>query len=103
MFRRKSGRVLRRLALMVPSAVVRARYASLKMPIVIIAGEHDRLIDVDAQSARLPREITHSRFRRGEHAAHMVHQSATARVMAAIDEAEEPDREADGRFHRTAA
>jgi len=33
----------------------------------------------------------------------MVHQSATARVMAAIDEAEEPDREADGRFHRTAA
>jgi pimeloyl-ACP methyl ester carboxylesterase len=51
--------VLRRLALMVPSAVaVRARYASLKMPIVIIAGEHDRLIDIDAQSARLPREIT---------------------------------------------
>ena len=35
MFRRKSGRVLRRLALMVPSAVVRARYASLKMPIAL--------------------------------------------------------------------
>jgi pimeloyl-ACP methyl ester carboxylesterase len=76
------------------------------MPVVIIAGEQDRLIDIDAQSARLHREVTHSRFRRVANAGHMVHQSATAIVMAAIDEAEERpenDRVNRGRVHRTAA
>ena len=94
-------------ALMVPSAAaVRGRYTSLTMPVVIIAGEQDRLIDIDAQSARLHREVTHSRFRRVANAGHMVHQSATAIVMAAIDEAEERpenDRVNRGRVHRTAA
>jgi pimeloyl-ACP methyl ester carboxylesterase len=94
-------------ALMVPSAAaVRGRYTSLTMPVVIIAGEQDRLIDIDAQSARLHREVTHSRFRRLANAGHMVHQSATAIVMAAIDEAEERpenDRVNRGRVHRTAA
>ena len=94
-------------ALMVPSAVaLHGQYASLTMPVVIIAGEQDRLIDIDAQSARLHLEITQSKFRRVAHAGHMVHQSATALVMAAIDEAEE--RRADHKenrrsVHRTAA
>ena len=95
-------------ALMVPSAVaMRGQYKSLTMPVVIIAGEQDRLIDIDAQSARLHREITQSKFRRVANAGHMVHQSATALVMAAIDDAEERlenDRESRGGVvHRTAA
>ena len=88
-------------ALMVPSAVaVRGQYASLTMPVVIIAGEQDRVIDIDAQSARLHRDITQSKFRRVANAGHMVHQSATSLVMAAIDDADLGSRRG---FHRTAA
>ena len=60
------------------------------MPVVIIAGEQDRLIDIEAQSARLHREVAHSKFRRVTTAGHMVHQTATALVMKAIDEAGQP-------------
>jgi pimeloyl-ACP methyl ester carboxylesterase len=41
-------------ALMIPNAShYRNEYSSLKMPVVVIAGEKDRFIDIDAQSARL--------------------------------------------------
>jgi hypothetical protein len=43
-------------ALMVPDAFqFRNEYANLKMPVVIVAGNEDRLIDTDAQSDRLHR------------------------------------------------
>ena len=78
-------------ALMVPSAfALRGNYTSLTMPVVIIAGEQDRLIDTEAQSARLHREVTRSKFRRVSNAGHMVHQTATALVMTAIAEAGQP-------------
>jgi pimeloyl-ACP methyl ester carboxylesterase len=74
-------------ALMIPSAFAPPRkYTSLKMPVVIIAGEQDRLIDIEKQSARLHQEITQSKFRRVTNAGHMVHQTATSLVMKAIDE-----------------
>jgi pimeloyl-ACP methyl ester carboxylesterase len=78
-------------ALLIPSAFgLRGQYASLKMPVVIIAGEQDRLIDIEEQSARLHRDLRQSKFRPLTNTGHMVHQTATARVMAAIDEAAEP-------------
>ncbi len=74
-------------ALMIPSAfALRGEYRNLRVPLVIIAGEQDRLINIDNQSARLHREIKHSAFRRVAGAGHMVHQTATAQVMSAIDE-----------------
>jgi pimeloyl-ACP methyl ester carboxylesterase len=57
------------------------------MPVVIVAGEKDRLIDIDNQSARLHRDVTQSTFHRVPRAGHMVHQTATDAVMSAIDEA----------------
>ena len=94
-------------ALMVPSAfALRGKYKSLTMPVVIIAGEQDRLIDIDAQSARLHQEITQSKFRRVMNAGHMVHQTATTLVMTAIDEVgqlSENDRESHDTVSRTAA
>jgi hypothetical protein len=37
---------------MIPDAFhLRNQYADLKMPVVIIAGDQDRLIDIDTQSA----------------------------------------------------
>ena len=59
----------------------------MKMPVVIIAGEQDRLIDVNEQSARFHREIPKSTLDCVAGVGHMVHQSATDAVMAAINEA----------------
>ena len=62
------------------------KYADLKMPVVIIAGEDDRLIDIDKQSARLHSDVSQSVFHRVPRTGHMIHQTATRDVMAAINE-----------------
>jgi pimeloyl-ACP methyl ester carboxylesterase len=82
-------------ALMIPDAIARRKkYARLTMPVVIIAGDRDRLINTAAQSARLHAEVTHSSFHVVRNAGHMVHQTATRVVIGAIDEAGEAlDRE----------
>ncbi|MFN4091114.1 MAG: alpha/beta fold hydrolase, partial [Alphaproteobacteria bacterium] len=78
-------------ALMIPNAFRgQGSYADLKMPVAIIAGADDRLVDPEAQSARLHRDIPHSSFDRVAETGHMVHQTATAAVMAAIDKAAPP-------------
>jgi pimeloyl-ACP methyl ester carboxylesterase len=75
-------------ALLIPSASdLRAKYRELSMPVVIIAGESDRLVETAAQSARLHREVRDSTFHSVPGSGHMVHQTAMSAVMAAIDEA----------------
>lgn len=75
-------------ALMIPHAfAARASYSDLKMPVTIVAGEDDRLIDTEKQSARLHDAVPGSTFHRVSGAGHMVHQTAPGRIMAAIDEA----------------
>jgi pimeloyl-ACP methyl ester carboxylesterase len=74
-------------ALMIPDAFYyRDEYANLKMPLVIVAGNEDRLVDIDAQSARLHRDVLQSKFHRVAGSGHMIHQTATGVVMSAIDE-----------------
>jgi len=74
-------------ALMIPDAFrFRNQYADLKMPVVIIAGEQDRLIDIDTQSARLHSAISQSSFNRVAGNGHMIQQTATDQVMSAIRE-----------------
>jgi pimeloyl-ACP methyl ester carboxylesterase len=74
-------------ALMIPDAfMMRHRYADLKMPVVIIAGEQDRLIDIDTQSARLHSDVSQSSFHRIPGNGHMIQQTATDQVMSAISE-----------------
>jgi len=75
-------------ALMIPDAFYfSGEYLNLKMPVVIIAGDEDRLIDIEAQSARLHRDVPQSRFHRVAGTGHMIHQTATGVVMSAINEA----------------
>jgi pimeloyl-ACP methyl ester carboxylesterase len=77
-------------ALMIPNALASSKtYDELAMPVIIIAGEDDRLIDIDEQSGRLHSEVRQSKMHRIAGAGHMVQQSATGEVMAAIDEAAE--------------
>src|SRR5260370_42431228 len=75
-------------ALMITDAFAyRQGYANLKMSLVIIAGENDRLIDTDKQSGRLHRNVSQKTLRRIPGAGHLVHQNATETLMSAIDEA----------------
>jgi pimeloyl-ACP methyl ester carboxylesterase len=75
-------------ALTIPNALAARRaYGNLKMPVIIIAGAEDRLVDTDRQSGRLHRELRHSKMHCVPGSGHMVHQTATSSVMAAIDEA----------------
>lgn len=75
-------------ALMVPAALLSAgTYGELAMPVIILAGEDDRLVDIDEQSARLHHVIGHSKMHRLAKAGHMIQQSDTTELMDAIDEA----------------
>lgn len=75
-------------ALMGPGAVATSgRYGELKMPVSIVAGDQDRLIDTESQSARLHSDIAHSSFRRIAANGHMIQQTATEDVLSAIREA----------------
>ncbi len=77
-------------ALMIPDAFhFRDQYANLQMPVVIIAGDEDRLVDIDAQSSRLHSDVPQSKFHRVPGSGHMVHQTATHDVMSAINEVAE--------------
>jgi pimeloyl-ACP methyl ester carboxylesterase len=72
-------------ALMIPAAYsLREAYRYLKMPVVIVAGREDQVSEAQ-QSAELHRDIAHSTFRCISDKGHMVHQTATAEVMSAID------------------
>ena len=72
-------------ALMIPAAYsFREAYGHLKMPVVIIAGAEDQVSEVQ-QSAELHRDIPQSTLRCIPSTGHMVHQTATAEVMSAID------------------
>lgn len=74
-------------AMMIPDAFTfQGEYERLKMPVVIVAGEDDRIVEVE-QSARLHRQIAESTFHRLPGAGHMVHQTETKQVMSAVDEA----------------
>jgi pimeloyl-ACP methyl ester carboxylesterase len=80
-------------ALMIPDAFhFSKRYSDLKMPVVIIAGEEDRLVDINAQSARLRGDIPQSEFHRLPATGHMIHQTATDAVMTAINRVAERGR-----------
>jgi pimeloyl-ACP methyl ester carboxylesterase len=73
-------------AFMIPNAMVeREKYQTLKMPVAIVAGQEDRLIPIDEQSARLHAEIAQSTLHRIAGAGHMVHQTAPGAVMSAIE------------------
>ena len=81
-------------ALMIPAAhSFRKGYGHLKMPVVIVAGAEDRLIGPQ-QSAKLHRDIAHSTVHCIPSTGHMVHQTATAEVMSAIDTTASHNKEA---------
>ena len=76
--------------LMVPDAAsVKRRYGQLAMPIALVAGQGDRVIDTDSQARRFHRENPRSTLHVVEGCGHMVHHTAPRRVMSAVDEVDQ--------------
>jgi pimeloyl-ACP methyl ester carboxylesterase len=72
-------------ALMIPAAAALGeRLGDLGVPVTIIAGTGDRVVDHQAQSVRLAQEAPASELLLVEDAGHMVHHSAPAKIVAAI-------------------
>ncbi len=81
-------------ALMIPDAfAARDHYSDLKMPVVIVAGEEDRIVDIDNRSGRLHGAMSQGVFHRVPGAGHMIHQTGTETVMACVDKAARPGDE----------
>ncbi|WP_375454397.1 alpha/beta fold hydrolase [uncultured Methylobacterium sp.] len=73
-------------AMMIPDALaVQSRYRELSMPVAIIAGTGDKMVDLDGQAVRLHRALPSSSLHVVEDCGHMVHHTAPREVMAAVD------------------
>lgn len=73
-------------AFMIPSAAhYCAHYATLKMPGSIFAGEGDKVVDPEAQSVRLHRNLQHSDLTVMPGTGHMVHYALAEEITNAID------------------
>jgi pimeloyl-ACP methyl ester carboxylesterase len=73
--------------LMLPSAAsFRHRYAELTMPVAIIAGDADKIIDYRTQSERLHQDVPGSTLRVVPGAGHMVHYAAAPEIVSAVAE-----------------
>jgi pimeloyl-ACP methyl ester carboxylesterase len=61
------------------------RHAELRMPVAIFAGSDDKVVDVEAHSARLHRELPGSTLVVARGAGHMVHYAVPDAIAAAIE------------------
>ena len=73
-------------AFMMPAAkALSQRYSKLKMPITIIAGAQDEVVNVQAHSTRLHQELPQSELHVVPDTGHMVHYVAQEKIVAAVD------------------
>jgi len=70
--------------LMEAAAALSQRYPQLCVPVRLIAGSDDRIVETDKHSARLHRQLSTSTFRRVPESGHMVHHAAPEEVVTAI-------------------
>jgi pimeloyl-ACP methyl ester carboxylesterase len=67
-----------------------ARHCELRMPVAILAGDHDKVIDFEAHSERLHGDLPGSTLTVVHGAGHMVHHAAPDEIVAAVDRFELP-------------
>jgi pimeloyl-ACP methyl ester carboxylesterase len=72
--------------LLIPGAIARKDYATLTLPVAIVVGTEDRIVDAKVQSVRLHEAVAQSTLRRVPGAGHMVHHAAPEAVMEAVDD-----------------
>lgn len=70
---------------MIPAAArLHGRYSRIKLPVTIVAGRGDRLVDTSTQAERLHKDLPHSSLTIVDGAGHMVHHTAPDEVAAAL-------------------
>jgi pimeloyl-ACP methyl ester carboxylesterase len=75
-------------ASMIPAvAAMQGRYRALRMPVVIMAGAKDRVVDVGRHAVRLHEEIPQSTLRLIPDAGHMLHYAVPEQVAEAVEAA----------------
>jgi pimeloyl-ACP methyl ester carboxylesterase len=73
-------------ALMVPAASALAgRYAELKMPVAVIAGTQDKVVDFGHNAERLGERLPHGELHLQLGVGHMTHYAHPDKVLAAVD------------------
>jgi pimeloyl-ACP methyl ester carboxylesterase len=71
--------------LMIPAAAsLLDRHSELEMPVAIMAGKGDRVVDIGRQSRRLHAELPNSSLHELDGVGHMIHYTARDAVVAAI-------------------
>lgn len=72
-------------AFMIPAAVASsARLKELRLPVTIIAGADDKVVDTAAHSSRLHREVPGSELIEVPSVGHMVHYAVPEQIVAAV-------------------
>ena len=81
-------------ALMIPSAAGLARrHSELSLPVAIMAGRGDKIVDCDSQAGRLKAELAGSKLTTVPGVGHMIHYSVPEQVAAVIREVVQGDLE----------
>ena len=78
-------------------------YWEINVPVHLIAGSDDRIVDTEMHSVRLHQELTNSALHRVPGCGHMVHHAAPDAVVAAIEEIGRTCGMGPGRWARTNA
>ncbi|KMO31803.1 alpha/beta fold hydrolase [Methylobacterium aquaticum] len=66
-------------------ALLQPRYAGLRLPVAILSGDTDAVVDPTEQSCRLHAEVAGSTLTLLPGQGHMIHYSAKARILRAVD------------------
>jgi pimeloyl-ACP methyl ester carboxylesterase len=66
------------------AAAMRNRYRELRMPVTIMAGTQDRIVDHRRHAVRLSGEVPHSTLRLVPNAGHMIHYAVPGQVVEAM-------------------
>jgi pimeloyl-ACP methyl ester carboxylesterase len=75
-------------AMMISAAsALQRRYRELRMPVTIMAGTQDRIVDHRRHAVRLSGEVPHSTLRLVPNTGHMIHYAVPGQVLEAISSA----------------
>ena len=76
-------------AMMIPSAaVLRKHYPELEMPVSIVVGEGDKIVDPEANSLQLDQDLSDSDLTVLEGAGHMIQHLSQAALLSAVESVE---------------
>jgi pimeloyl-ACP methyl ester carboxylesterase len=78
------------------AAAMRDRYGELRLPVAIMAGRDDQVVDVGRHAIRLHERIPHSGLRLVPGAGHMVHHAVPGQVAEAVEAVANGHRTAGG-------